>query len=174
MPSSRVTHLTTQETGLRLLASLLRTFLRSGYRSGHYHNFYCLHFLTTNKLRLFGRVFPGLANNSILFCLLFTIKDHLKNEWFQQTHNKGLRKLFLNNDVLTPSTTDANLDCVLVENALILHWSLNVKSKQKRIELLARPGFDPAKFIKPWNSDISWGVLLESSFQTNNSTHDLS
>ena len=86
--------------------------------SGHYHNFYCLLFLTTNKLRLFGRVFPGLTNNSILFCLLFTIKDHLKNEWFQQTHNKDLRKLFLNNDVLTPSTTDANLDCVLVENAL--------------------------------------------------------
>ena len=130
VPASRLTH-NTQETGLRLLARLWRTFLRSGYRSGHYRNFYSLHFLTTNKLRLFGRVFPGLANNSILFCLLFTIKDHLKNEWFQQTHNKGLRKLFLNNDVLTPSTTDANLDCVFVENALFYTdpwlWKVNRK-----------------------------------------------
>ena len=33
-----------------------------------------------------------------------------------------------------------------------LRWSLIVKSKQKRIELLARPGFDPAMLIKtiPW------------------------
>ena len=40
----------------------------------------------------------------------------------------------------TPSTTtDAHLDCAFVENALFLRRSLNVKSQQNRIELVARP-----------------------------------
>ena len=36
---------------------------------------------------------PGLANNSILFCWLFTIKDLCKKVRFQQTHNQGFRQL---------------------------------------------------------------------------------
>ena len=40
----------------------------------------------------------------------------------------------------TPSTTtDANLDCAFVENALFLHRSLILKSHQNRIELVTRP-----------------------------------
>ena len=36
-------------------------------------------------------------------------------------------------------TSDANLDCAFVENALFLHWFLILKSQQNRIELVARP-----------------------------------
>ena len=40
----------------------------------------------------------------------------------------------------TPSTTtDANLDCAFVENALFLPRSLTVKRQQNRIELVTRP-----------------------------------
>ena len=49
----RLSSLTSQSHShntLRLLASLRRTFLRSGYRSGHYRNFCYLHFLTTSKV----------------------------------------------------------------------------------------------------------------------------
>ena len=38
-------------------------------------------------------------------------------------------------------TADANLDCAFVENALLLHRSLTVKSQQNIIELVTRPGF---------------------------------
>ena len=38
---------------------------------------------------------PGLATNSILFCLLFSIKDRCNKVRFQQTHNQGLRQLLL-------------------------------------------------------------------------------
>ena len=43
----------------------------------------------------------------------------------------------------TPSpTTDANLDCAFVENALFLHRSLILKSRQTIIELVTRPDRD--------------------------------
>ena len=41
----------------------------------------------------------------------------------------------------TPSrTTDANLDCAFVENALFLHQSLIMKSQQNINELVTQPG----------------------------------
>ena len=38
---------------------------------------------------------PGLVNDSIIFCLLFTIKDRCKKVHFQQTYNQGFRQLLL-------------------------------------------------------------------------------
>ena len=58
---------------------------------------------------------PGLANNSILFCLLFTIKDRCKKVHFQPTHNQGLRQLLTVSGHHYLRTTYANLYCVFVE-----------------------------------------------------------
>ena len=41
------------------------------------------------------------------------------------------------------TTTDANLDCAFVENALFLHRSLILKSHQNRIEVVTRPAITP-------------------------------
>ena len=42
-----------------------------------------------------GLALPGQVTSSILFCGLFKIKDQWKQVRFQQTHNQGLRQLFL-------------------------------------------------------------------------------
>ena len=90
---------------------------------------------------------PGHVANSVLFCWLFTIKDRCKKVRFQQTHNQGLHRLSL----MLPDTVNNNWRkpwlCVCWKRTF-LHRSLIVKSQQKRIELLARPGFDPAMLIK--------------------------
>ena len=38
------------------------------------------------------------------------------------------------------TTTDANLDCAFVENALFLHQSLIVTGQKNRIEVVTNPG----------------------------------
>ena len=48
--------------------------------------------LTVLSLGLFA---PGLVTNSILFYWLFKIMDRCKKVRFQQTHNPGMRQLFL-------------------------------------------------------------------------------
>ena len=58
-------------------------------------------------------VFPGLVTNSILFCLLFTIRNRCWNVRFKHAHNQGLRHLFLtvSSDLRAKHSTP---DCVLV------------------------------------------------------------
>ena len=58
---------------------------------------------------------PGLANNSILFCLLFTIKDRCKKSAFS-TNTQSRFASVVDGVRAALRTTDAKIDCVFVEN----------------------------------------------------------
>ena len=61
----------------------------------------------------------------------------------------------------TPSTTtDANLDCVFVENALFLHRSLIEKSQQNRIELVTRTTQPQQLSLRPTSPGTPRGPTL--------------
>ena len=63
----------------------------------------------------------------------------------------------------TPSTTtDANLNCAFVENALFLHLSLILKSQQNRIELVTRPvtKVDGSEHVDQRAESFEKGLLL--------------
>ena len=65
---------------------------------------------------------PGLANNSILFCLLFTFKDQCKISAFSTNTQSRFASVVdgvSESEIRSLRTTYTNLDCVFVENALL-------------------------------------------------------
>ena len=57
---------------------------------------------------------PGLANNSILFCLLFTFKDQCKISAFS-TNTQSRFASVVDGVRASLRTTYANIDCVFVK-----------------------------------------------------------